>query len=98
MRIAGVAIARASRSSTWLHGARSGARAAAQRIWKQLKTRPSVGVAATGAAALALASLVGAGELTIALVAGYAAYQVLREGVAPGVAAHRAAEEIERLG
>ncbi len=70
---------------------------AAQRLWKQLKRRPSVGVAATGAAALALASLVGVGELTIALVAGYAAYQVLRDGVAPGIAAHHAVEEIEKL-
>jgi hypothetical protein len=32
---------------------------------------------------LALAAAVGVGELTIGIAAGYAAYQVLREGVAP---------------
>ncbi len=68
------------------------------RLWGQLKKRPSLGVAVTGTTALVLASLVGVGELTIAIVVGYGAYQVLREGVAPATAARNVVERLEKLG
>lgn len=51
-----------------------------ERVWSAMKKRPSIGVIAAGAIGLGLASTVGVGELIIALTAGYAAYQVLREG------------------
>jgi hypothetical protein len=41
---------------------------------------------------------VGVGEIAIGMLAGYAAYQVLREGVAPGEAARKVIEEIAKLG
>jgi hypothetical protein len=68
------------------------------RIWLQLKKRPSLGVVLIGGAGLAVASVVGVGEIAIGMIAGYAAYQVLREGVAPGEAARKIVEEIAKLG
>ena len=74
------------------------AKQAGARVWIQLKKRPSIGVVAVGAAGLAVASVVGVGEIAIGMIAGYAAYQVLREGVAPGEAARKVIEEIAKLG
>lgn len=68
-----------------------------QRLWKQLKKRPSLGVALVGATGLGLAMTVGVGELAIAAIAGYAAWQVLREGVPPKQAVENAVKEIEKL-
>lgn len=74
------------------------AKDAGARVWIQLKKRPSIGVVAVGVAGLAVASAVGVGEIAIGMIAGYAAYQVLREGVAPGEAARKIVEEIARVG
>lgn len=71
---------------------------AGARVWAQLKKRPSIGVVLVGGAGLAVASTVGVGEIAIGILAGYAAYQVLREGVSPGEAAKKIAEEVARLG
>jgi hypothetical protein len=68
------------------------------RVWIQLKKRPSVGVVAVGAAGLVVASVVGVGEIAIAILAGYGAYQVLREGVSPGEAVRKIVEEIAKVG
>lgn len=70
---------------------------AGARAWVQLKKRPSIGVVTVGAAGLAVASVVGVGEIAIGMIAGYAAYQVLREGVSPGEAARKIIEEITKL-
>jgi len=69
-----------------------------EKLWVQLKKSPSLGVALAGATGLALATAIGVGELTIAVIAGYAAYQILREGVAPRVVAKDIVEKIEKLG
>jgi hypothetical protein len=74
------------------------AKDAGARVWIQLKKRPSIGVVLVGGAGLAVASAVGVGEIAIGMIAGYAAYQVLREGVAPGEAARKIVEEIAKLG
>ena len=71
---------------------------AGARVWVQLKKRPSIGVVVVGAAGLAVASAVGVGEIAVAMIAGYAAYQVLREGVSPGQAARKIIEEIAKVG
>ena len=68
-----------------------------QRLWKQLRRRPSLGVLLVGGAGLALAMLTGVGELVIGVAAGYGAYQVLREGVAPSTVAKHFAEQVEKL-
>jgi hypothetical protein len=71
---------------------------AGARVWAQLKKRPSIGVVVVGAAGLAVASVVGVGEIAIGMITGYAAYQVLREGVSPGEAAKKIMEQIAKLG
>lgn len=74
-----------------------GAKLAGAKLWEQLKRRPSLGVAMVGLGGVALATAVGVGELTIGIVAGYAAYQVLREGVAPMTAARGIVQAFEKL-
>ena len=68
------------------------------KLWVQLRKRPSLGVVLAGGVGLALAATVGVGELAIAIAAGYAAYQVLREGVAPRTAVENVVKEVEKLG
>jgi hypothetical protein len=67
------------------------------RAWAQLKKRPSLGVAATGATTLALASTFGFGELALAMLTAYAAYQILRVGIAPEVALKELVASIENV-
>lgn len=67
------------------------------KAWHMMKRRPSVGVILTGGIALLIADAVGVGELAFAVVAGYAAYQVLRKGVPAKVAVEQAMEDIERV-
>jgi hypothetical protein len=69
----------------------------ASRVWTAMKRRPSLGVLAATAAGLALASSIGVGELAIGIVAGYAAYQVLAQGVPPKDAARQVAQEVGKL-
>lgn len=65
------------------------------RLWELLKRHPSLGIAAAGGAGLAAATAVGVGEIVVAVTAAYAAYQVLREGVAPAEAIGRSIERVE---
>jgi hypothetical protein len=67
------------------------------KLWGQLKKRPLLGVLLVSGAGLALATAIGVGELTIGALAGYAAFQVLREGVPPAVAAEDLAKAVEKL-
>jgi hypothetical protein len=64
------------------------------RVWRAMRRRPSLGIAVVGGAGLAAAMAIGVGELTIGLVLGYGAYQVLREGVSPGKAAENIIKEM----
>jgi hypothetical protein len=64
------------------------------RLWKQLRKRPSLGIALAGGAGLAAATMIGVGEITIGLLLAYGAYQVLREGMSPGQAAENVLKEI----
>jgi hypothetical protein len=61
--------------------------------WKAAKIRPSIGVIAATATGLAAAQFFGVGEIAIGVAFGYAAYQVLREGVPLS----QAIEKAERL-
>jgi hypothetical protein len=71
---------------------------AAQKVWTQLRKRPSLGVLLVGGAGIALATVTGVGELTIGIAAAYGAYQVLRQGVSPDAAVKDVIEKMERLG
>jgi len=61
-------------------------------VWRALKQRPMLGVGVAAAAGLGLAVTVGASELAIAFVTGYAAYQVLKKNEPPSKALEEAAK------
>jgi hypothetical protein len=65
------------------------------RIWSLMKRHPSAGITLAAGAGLAAASAVGVGELLVAATAGYAAYQILGEGMRPAEAVKRTIESIE---
>jgi hypothetical protein len=52
-----------------------------ERIWSELKRHPSIGVAAAAGLGLTAALVIGVGELAFGVAAGYAAYEVLKEGM-----------------
>ena len=57
------------------------------RLWSFMKRRPLTGVALVSGGSFLLATALGVGEFTLSLIVGYAAYEVLREGVPPRQAA-----------
>lgn len=67
-------------------------------VWRLMERRPLAASVAVGGAGLAVAMSVGVGEVTLAMLVGYAAYQVLREGVPPKEAAHQMFAELEHAG
>jgi hypothetical protein len=67
-------------------------------VWRRLKHRPYLGVVLFGAAGLALASTVGAAEIAMGLVAGYAAYLVLKKNEPPSQAMRDARELGREIG
>lgn len=67
-------------------------------MWRRLRHRPYVGVALTSAAALALASFVGVGEIAVACLAGYGMFKVLRRHEPPSQAFRDAARIEKELG
>jgi len=70
-------------------------KASASELWKLLRKRPVVGSAAIGAIGLAAATTIGVGELALALVFAYAAYEVLGEGMPAKEAAKQVVKELE---
>lgn len=68
---------------------------AADHAWRRLRRRPYLGVAAAGAAGIALASAVGIAELAVGVFAAYAAYGILVKKEPPSQALRDAAK-IER--
>jgi hypothetical protein len=88
---------RSAKKGTLAARAEEVAKIAAGKAWAAMKQRPSIGVLAAGSLGLVLASTLGVGELAIGLAVGYAAFQILAEGVPPSEAARHAAEEIGKL-
>jgi hypothetical protein len=68
------------------------------RLWATFRRRPYVGAVLAGGIGLGLASVVGVAELAIAVGAGYAAYQVLKNRVSPAKAVRDAFRFEEELG
>ena len=50
------------------------------KAWERLKNRPYAGIAVASAVGFAVASLTGVGELAVAVLCGYGAYEILRRG------------------
>jgi hypothetical protein len=74
--------------------------AAAPNQWSNIGAQVVAGlttgsIAALGGTGLVVATALGVAELTLGLLIGYSAYQVLREGVPPGEAAERFFGELE---
>jgi hypothetical protein len=67
-------------------------------LWRRMRHRPYIGVGVTGAAALALASLVGVGELAFGCLAAYGMFKVLRKHEPPSQAFREAAQVGNKLG
>jgi hypothetical protein len=67
-------------------------------LWHRLRHRPYVGVALTSAAALALVSFVGVGEIAVACLAGYGMFKVLRRHEPPSQAFRECAQIEKELG
>lgn len=88
---------RSAMAGTYARRVEDRLKSAGGKVWHAVKRRPSIGVIAAGGLGLALASAVGVGELAIGLALGYAAYQVLAEGVPAKEAARQMAEEITKL-
>jgi hypothetical protein len=67
------------------------------RLWAVLEKRPLGGSLVLGGTGLVVATALGVAELTLGLLIGYSAYQVLREGVPPSEAAERMFGELEHI-
>lgn len=67
-------------------------------LWRRLRHRPYFGVALTSAAAPALASFVGVGEIAAACLAGYGMFKVLRRHEPPSQAFRECARIEKELG
>src|SRR5262245_4976881 len=67
-------------------------------LWHRLRHRPYLGVVLASAVGLTLASVVGVGELGIAFLVGYGAYNILRKNEPPSKAFQDAARVERNLG
>jgi hypothetical protein len=64
------------------------------RLWIDLKRHPYVGIGAAAAAGIAIASVVGVGELAIGAALAYGVYNVVVVGMPPKQAATEIAREL----
>ncbi len=96
LRITQTLASRTRRQGTFAATIEDELKCAGDRVWALMKQRPLVGVAVTGGVGLALASVVGVGEITLTFVVGYAVYRVLREGVPPTMVADEIMSTLER--
>jgi hypothetical protein len=71
---------------------------AAAKVWRRLKRRPYAGIAAATAFGFTVASMTGVGELAIAALCGYGAYQVLRRGEPAGEAVEEMVRDVCKMG
>jgi hypothetical protein len=73
------------------------AKSAGTVVWERLKKRPYAGIAAATAFGFAVASATGVGELTVALLCGYAAYEILRRGRPVGETVEEVVRDISKI-
>ena len=73
------------------------AKNAGAKVWRLLKSRPYAGIAAASALGFGVASATGVGELAIAVLCGYAAYEVLRRGQPVGETVEEVVKEVCKM-
>ena len=67
------------------------------RAWERLKNRPYAGVVAASAVGFTVATLTGVGELAVAVLCGYGAYEILRRGRPVSETVEEMVKEVEKM-
>jgi hypothetical protein len=75
-----------------------GAKSAAAKVWHRFKRQPYAGILAASVLGFTVASVTGVGELAIAALCGYGAYQVLRRGEPVGEAVEEMVRDVCKMG
>jgi uncharacterized protein (DUF697 family) len=73
------------------------AKALGLKLWQHLKARPYAGIAGASVIGFTLASATGVGELGVALLCGYAAYEVLRRGRPVNETVEEVMHDVEKM-
>jgi uncharacterized protein (DUF697 family) len=73
------------------------AKTAGAKAWERFKKRPYAGIVVASAMGFGLASLTGVGELAVAVLCGYGAYEILRRGRPLGETVEEIAKDIEKM-
>lgn len=73
------------------------AKTAGAKAWERFKKRPYAGIAVASALGFGIASLTGVGELAVAVLCGYGAYEILRRGRPVGETVEEMVKDAEKL-
>ncbi len=73
------------------------AKTAGAKAWERFKKRPYAGIAVASAVGFTVASMTGVGELAVAVLCGYGAYEVLRRGRPVGETVQEMVEDVEKM-
>jgi hypothetical protein len=73
------------------------AKTAGSKAWERFKQRPYAGIAVASALGFSIASLTGVGELAVAVLCGYGAYEILRRGRPIGETVEEVVKGVEKL-
>ena len=68
------------------------------KAWERFKKRPYAGIALASAVGFGIASLTGVGELAVAALCGYGAYEILRRGKPVGETVEEIVRGTEKIG
>jgi hypothetical protein len=80
-----------------LYAAEDRAKTLGARAWERLKGRPYTGVVAASALGFTVATLAGVGELAVAVLCGYGAYEILRRGRPVCETVEEMVKEVEKM-
>lgn len=80
-----------------LFAVEDGAKTLGAKAWVRLKRRPYTGVAVATAVGFTVATMTGVGELAVAALCGYAAYEVLRRGQPVGETVEEVVRDVCKL-
>jgi ElaB/YqjD/DUF883 family membrane-anchored ribosome-binding protein len=73
------------------------AKTAGAKAWERFKKRPYAGIAVASAVGFGVASLTGVGELAVAVLCGYGAYEILRRGRPVGETVEEMARDVGKM-
>jgi uncharacterized protein (DUF697 family)/ElaB/YqjD/DUF883 family membrane-anchored ribosome-binding protein len=80
-----------------LFAVEDGAKTAGAKAWERFKQRPYAGIAVASAVGFGIASLTGVGELAVAVLCGYGAYEVLRRGQPVSETVEEMVKDVEKM-